>query len=86
MAFLGGNTSQLKVTLTPLGLKVLAEKGLENEIRYYNLFDEGVNYQVNVFPNLLTDVCGTKNVTLINGINFNTTLASNASTPRIKIV
>jgi hypothetical protein len=57
MGFLNNN-NQLIIVLTQKGLKTLAEKGLETTIISYNFYDDEINYNVNAYPNLLTDVCG----------------------------
>ena len=57
MGFLNNN-NQLIIVLTQKGLKTLAEKGLETTIISYNFYDDEINYSVNAYPNLLTDVCG----------------------------
>lgn len=58
MSFLKNN-NELIIVLTQKGLKTLAEKGLESTIITYNFYDDEVNYDVNAYPNLLVDICGT---------------------------
>lgn len=70
MAFIGGNTGNLKFILTELGQKTLATKGLEKEIVYYNLYDQEVNYMVNAYPNLMVDISGSKETIVPNSITF----------------
>lgn len=70
MSFIGGSNSKLTFVLTKLGQKTLAEQGLETTIKYYNLFDDEINYRVDAFPYLMVDVTG-KNKTIIpNSIIF----------------
>ena len=64
MSLIGGDTAKLRFLLTQRGQKTLAEKGLLNEIKYYSLYDPGINYQIDAFPNLINNVCGSnKNIT-----------------------
>ena len=70
MAFIGGDSDQLKFVLTQLGQKTLAHKGLEKQIFYYSLYDQEVNYQVDVYPNLVVDISGTKKNLVPDSINF----------------
>ena len=64
MPLIGEDTAKLRFLLTQRGQKTLAEKGLLNEIKYYSLYDPGINYQVDAFPNLISNVCGSnKNIT-----------------------
>lgn len=44
--------------LTPYGQKVLIQSGLIKENMYFEVFDDDVNYQVNVVPNLIADISG----------------------------
>lgn len=50
----------LKIELTPYGQKSLLQKGAIIEM-YFELFDDDVNYQVNVYPNLISDISGKQN-------------------------
>jgi hypothetical protein len=70
MAFAGGDTDKLKFVLTQLGQKTLATKGLEKQILYYTLYDQEVNYMVNVIPNLMVDISGSKNSVVPDSITF----------------
>jgi hypothetical protein len=70
MAFAGGDTDKLKFVLTQLGQKTLATKGLEKQIFYYTLYDQEVNYMVNVIPNLMVDISGSKNSIVPDSITF----------------
>lgn len=70
MAFAGGDTDKLKFVLTQLGQKTLATKGLEKQIVYYTLYDQEVNYMVNVIPNLMVDISGSKNSVVPDSITF----------------
>jgi hypothetical protein len=60
MAFLGGNTDSLRISLTEYGYKVLSEKGLVNEIIYYSFYDPNVNYDININNTLMSDINGIK--------------------------
>lgn len=46
-----------KIKLTPYGQKSLLQRGAFIEM-YFELFDDDVNYQVNVYPNLIPDISG----------------------------
>ena len=70
MAFLGGNTDNIKFSLTELGEKTLATKGLEREIFYYTLYDDGVNYKLDAYPHLVLDINGSKKTIIPNSIIF----------------
>ena len=64
MPLIGGDNAKLRFILTDKGQKTLIEKGLLSEIKYYSLYDPGINYQVDAFPSLITNVCGSnKNIT-----------------------
>jgi hypothetical protein len=70
MSFLGGNDDKLRFVLTELGQKTLAHKGLEKTIMYYTLYDQEVNYNIDAFPYLITDVCGSKKSIIPDSITF----------------
>lgn len=70
MSFLGGNTDNMKFSLTTFGEKVLATKGLEKEIFYYTLYDDEVNYKLDAQPNLVKDINGSKKTIVPNSIIF----------------
>lgn len=71
MSFVGGDdTDKLKFVLTQLGQKTLAKKGLKNEIFYYTLWDDEVNYLVNAYPNLMVDITGSNNTIIPDSIKF----------------
>jgi hypothetical protein len=70
MAFIGGDTEELRFVLTQLGQKTLGRKGLEKEIFYYSLYDQEVNYQVNAYPYLVVDLGGTKKNLVPDSIIF----------------
>jgi|LakMenEpi03Aug12_release.lakeMendotaPanAssembly.Ray.scaffolds.fasta_scaffold273066_2 hypothetical protein len=70
MSFIGGNTNKLTFVLTKLGQKTLAEKGLENTIKYYTLYDSEVNYRIDAYPYLMVDVCGSNKTIIPNSIIF----------------
>jgi len=70
MSFVGGDTDNLKFVLTQLGQKTLAKKGLKNEIFYYTLWDDEVNYLVNAYPNLMVDITGSNNTIVPDSIKF----------------
>jgi hypothetical protein len=48
----------------------LAEKGLENTIKYYTLYDSEVNYRIDAYPYLMVDVCGSNKTIIPNSIIF----------------
>ena len=54
--------SPIKFVLTVEGYKALAQGGLENNIIYYTFFDDGVNYTLNAYPTLITDISGDKDI------------------------
>ena len=68
MAFIGGDSGDIKFILTEFGQKILAEKGLEKQIRYCTFWDPDVNYLVNVIPNVVSDVSGNNNSIVPNSI------------------
>jgi len=70
MAFVGNDTDELKFILTQLGQKTLAKKGLKNEIIFYTLWDDEINYLVNAFPNLVVDISGSNKSVVPDSINF----------------
>jgi hypothetical protein len=74
MAFLGGNTDSIKFSLTKEGQKTLMTKGLENQIFYYTLYDDGVNYELNAFPYLALDINGSKKTIISDSITFENNL------------
>jgi len=74
MAFIGGNTENLKFILTQFGQKTLATQGLEKKIFYYRLYDQEVNYQVDAYPLLMTDIIGSKKTIIPDSINFRNSL------------
>ena len=47
----------IRLELTPYGQKSLLQKGALIEM-YFELFDDDVNYQVNVYPNLIANISG----------------------------
>lgn len=50
----------IRVELTPHGQKSLLQNGALVEM-YFELFDDDVNYQVNVYPNLIANISGDQN-------------------------
>jgi hypothetical protein len=74
MAFLGGNTDNMKFALTKLGEKTLTTKGLEKQIFYYTLYDDGINYQLDAFPYLVLDINGSKKTIVPDSIIFDNKL------------
>jgi hypothetical protein len=49
-------------------------KGLENQIFYYTLYDDGVNYELNAFPYLALDINGSKKTIISDSITFENNL------------
>lgn len=47
----------IRLELTPYGQKILLQKGALIEM-YFELYDDDVNYQVNVYPNLIANISG----------------------------
>ena len=64
MSFIGGDTDKLKFVLTTKGKEILIEKGWENLRIYYTFFDDDVNYTINAYPNLMSDINGIENKVL----------------------
>jgi hypothetical protein len=70
MAFIGGDEDKIKFTLTKLGVETLMKKGLVDSIRFYQVQDQDVNYLINVPPNLVADINGSKKTIVPNSIIF----------------
>jgi len=66
MSFIGGDKNSLKFVLTDKGKQILIEKGWENLNIYYTFFDDDVNYTINSYPNLISDINGVENKVLFN--------------------
>ena len=66
MSFFGGDKDSLKFVLTNKGKQILIEKGWENLNIYYTFFDDDVNYTINSYPNLMSDINGMENKVLFN--------------------
>lgn len=64
MSFIGGDIDSLKFVLTNKGKQILIEKGWENLNIYYTFFDDDVNYTVDSYPNLISDINGIENKVL----------------------
>ena len=70
MSFIGGDTDSLKFVLTNKGKQILIEKGWENLNIYYTFFDDDVNYTVNSYPNLISDINGVENKVLDDNTKY----------------
>jgi hypothetical protein len=66
-----------RVELTPYGQKNLVQNGLTKENMYFLLFDDDVNYQVNVWPTLISDISGEQTKSPDDNINYRYKLNSN---------
>jgi hypothetical protein len=64
MAFVNVNT-KVKLVLTNYGKKKLILDG-DLGIKYFGFSDEGVNYQLDVEPEIITDIQGSSDDTLYN--------------------
>jgi hypothetical protein len=65
MAFVNINT-KVKLVLTKYGKRKLFKDGTLG-IKYFGFSDEGVNYQLNVEPEIITDIQGSSDDSLYNG-------------------
>jgi|NOAtaT_5_FD_contig_21_1254105_length_351_multi_2_in_0_out_0_1 hypothetical protein len=70
MSFIGGDTDSLKFVLTNKGKQILIEKGWENLNIYYTFFDDDVNYTINSYPNLISDINGVENKVLDDNTKY----------------
>ena len=70
MSFIGGDIDSLKFVLTNKGKQILIEKGWENLNIYYTFFDDDVNYTINSYPNLISDVNGVENKVLDDNTKY----------------
>jgi hypothetical protein len=70
MSFIGGDTDSLKFVLTNKGKQILIEKGWENLNIYYTFFDDDVNYIINSYPNLISDINGVENKVLDDNTKY----------------
>lgn len=66
-----------RVELTPYGQKKLVQNGLTKENMYFLLFDDDVNYQVNVWPTLIADISGEQTKSPDDNINYRYKLNNN---------
>lgn len=65
MAFVNINT-KIKLVLTDYGKKKLILNG-DLGVKYFGFSDKGVNYQLEVEPEKITDINGKSDDTLYNG-------------------
>ena len=70
MSFIGGDIDSLKFVLTNKGKQILIEKGWENLNIYYTFFDDDVNYTIDTFPNLISDINGVENKVLDDNTKY----------------
>jgi hypothetical protein len=71
MAFIGGDTDKIKLTLTQFGVETLMKRGLNKKtIVFYQVQDQDVNYLTDEPPNLMADINGSKKTIVPNSVKF----------------